>query len=242
MVLTPSLASTDQAPSVPPKHLDIEGRMGPLTRLADGRLLSVYGEGRPEQKWDYLSIPQRVFGRYSEDDGEHWSEPRLLFPMPEGPGAAAVAVTSGGALPFTDRSGAVHLFGCRYYQMPAATEENPPTIRAEDFFKARTELWHTVSRDGGKNWEPVRNLDYGHRYTGALNSVIQLTSGRIVLPFSYLHADRRRGFFVSTAIYSDDGGRTWVHSRNDVTLDSGGTAIESGAVEPHRGTCLCGWG
>lgn len=218
--------------ALPPQFVDTKGRVGPITRLTDGRLFAVYGEGRPEDKWDDLSIAQNIYGRWSSDDGATWTEPKIILPMPPGPGAAACGVTSGGALALATRDGTIHLFGCRYYNMPQATPGNPPKIRAADFFKARTELWYTNSRDGGATWRPLRNIDYGHRYTGALNSLIQLRSGRLLLSFSYLSPKRQRGFFVSTALYSDDGGNAWIPARNDVTVDCGGVAIESGAPEP----------
>ena len=54
------------------------------TRLADGRIASVYAVGRPAAKWGDTSIPQKVFGRFSKD-GRSWSEPELLLTLPSGP-------------------------------------------------------------------------------------------------------------------------------------------------------------
>jgi hypothetical protein len=201
--------------------LDVDGRLGPITRLADGRVLAVFGEGRPEERRVDASAPQRVLGRFSSDHGRRWSEPKVLFTHPPGPGA------SDGGLPLGCGDGTIHIFGNRYFDLPTG-----PNRKAADYFRSRTEMWHAVSRDGGSSWDGPKNIEWGHRYTGAMNSAIQLKSGRILVPFSYLSHERSTGFFVCDAVYSDDAGKSWRSSRNDIAIDNGGRALESGAVEP----------
>lgn len=204
-----------RTPGKPPIALEIEGRLGYAARLADGRLLLVTGDCRPREKWDDLSITQPIYGRFSSDEAATWSDSQLLFHLP-GPGFLHMV------LPLGTRDGAIHLVGFDISQY------SPPV----DWSKPTADIWHTVSRDGGKSWETPQNIDWGHRYTGALNSIIELKSGRILVVFSYLDETRERGFFVSDAIYSDDGGKTWHQSKNDVPVDSGGKGVESGAAEP----------
>src|SRR5579872_5914846 len=92
-----------------PEIEDIRGQMGPVTQLSDGTFLAVYPEGRIDVQWDQLNIPQRMWGRFSPDGLGGWSEPKLLFNFPPGPGSAADGITSGSALPLTTRDGAVHM-------------------------------------------------------------------------------------------------------------------------------------
>jgi hypothetical protein len=206
---------------------DIDGRMGPVIQLPDGRFLSVYPEGRRTKEWDDTTIPEYMYGRFSPDGLGGWSERQALFAFPPGPGAAGMGITSGGALPLTTRDGVVHLFGLRFTDWPKG-----PQPKASEVVKARCHLWHTTSRDNARSWAPLREMDYGHTYSGALNSAIQLKSGRILVALSYHSPTRATGFFVSYVVFSDDGGNAWKNCRSDVTVDCGGKAGESGACEP----------
>jgi hypothetical protein len=221
------IGGLDAATPPEPMIEDIDGRMGPVIRLPDGRFLSVYPEGRRTKEWDDTTIPEYMFGRFSPDGLGGWSERRALFEFPPGPGAAGMGITSGGALPLATRDGVVHLFGLRFTDWPKG-----PKPKASEVVKGRCHLWHTRSHDDALTWEPLREIDYGHTYTGALNSSIQLNSGRILVALSYHSPSRSMGFFVSFVVYTDDGGRTWKNCRSDITVDCGGKAGESGACEP----------
>jgi hypothetical protein len=210
-----------------PKVEEIDGRMGPVIQLPDGRFLAVYPEGRLTKNWDDTAIPEYMYGRFSPDGLSGWSERRVLFAFPPGPGSAGMGITSGGALPLTTREGVVYLFGLRFTDWPKG-----PNPRASEVVKARCHLWHTTSRDNARTWEPLQEIDYSHTYIGALNSAIQLKSGRILVALSYHSSTRSTGFFVSYVVYSDDSGRTWNNCRSGVTADCGGKAGESGACEP----------
>ncbi len=196
---------TQSEPLSGPRLEDIDGRMGPVVRLANGRYLAVYPEGRLTKNWDDTTIPEYMYGRFSPDGLSDWSERQVLFTFPPGPGAA-------------------HLFGLRFTDWPKP--------KVSEVVKGHCHLWHTVSRDHSQTWAPLREIDYGHTYTGALNSAIELKSGRILVALSYHSPTRATGFFVSDVVYSDDGGQTWKNCRSDVPVDCGGKAGESGACEP----------
>lgn len=213
--------------SLPPALENIDSRMGPVVRLANGKYLAVYPEGRLTKNWDDTSIPEYMYGRFSPDGLGNWSERQVLFTFPPGPGAAGVGITSGGALPLMVRDGSVHLFGLRFTDWPKG-----PKPKVSEVVKGHCHLWHTVSLDNAQSWAPLREIDYGHTYTGALNSAIELKSGRILVALSYHSPTRSTGFFVSYVVYSDDGGLSWKNCRSDVTVDCGGKAGESGACEP----------
>ncbi len=210
-----------------PRLQEIDGRMGPVVRLANGKYLAVYPEGRLTKNWDDTAIPEYMYGRFSPDGLGHWSDHQVLFAFPPGPGAAGMGITSGGALPLVTRDGSLHLFGLRFTDWPKG-----PKPKVSEVVKGHCHLWHTVSRDHAQTWAPLHEIDYGHTYTGALNSAIELKSGRILIALSYHSPTRATGFFVSYAVYSDDGGQSWKNCRSDVTLDCGGKAGESGACEP----------
>jgi hypothetical protein len=214
-------------PLAGPRMEEIDGRMGPVIQLPDGRFLAVYPQGRRTSEWDDTTIPEYMFGRFSPDGLGRWSERQALFAFPPGPGAAGMGITSGGALPLTTRDGVVHLFGLRFTDWPKG-----PQPKASEVVKSRCHLWHTTSHDNARSWEPLREIDYGHTYSGALNSAIELKSGRILVALSYHSPARSTGFFVSYVVFSGDGGKTWRNCRSDVTVDCGGKAGESGACEP----------
>src|SRR5438552_416034 len=213
VLLASRLAAGAAAPA--PREILLEGPMGIITRLPDGRMFSATIQGRPANKWNDLSVTQRVSGRYSSDAGLHWTEPRFLF-EPQGPG------TANPPIPLATSDGAIHIF---YLQLI-----NLDTPR--DWNQVSDAVWHGVSRDGGKSWQPPRKIDYGARYTGALLSVVELKSGRILLPVSQMMPERASGLFVAATVYSDDGGETWHRSKNSASVDSGGRLLESGAIEP----------
>jgi hypothetical protein len=208
-------AAKAPAAAKPPVPLETEGRLGYVTTLADGRLFLVTGDCRPREKWADASIPQPIYGRFSTDGGKTWSDSRLLFNVP-GPGWLHMVV------PLGTRNGNIHLLGFVIHHL------TPPV----NYLNASADIWHTVSHDGGKTWETPRKVNWGHRYTGALNSFIELQSGRLLAAFSYMDETRDTGLFVSDAIYSDDGGATWRGSQNDLVIDGGGKGSHSGAIEP----------
>jgi BNR repeat protein len=199
----------------PPQPVEVKGGMGYVARLADGRLIAVHGECRPREKWDDASIAQPVFGRFSSNGGKTWSPDSLLFNSP-GPGWLHTV------LPLGERDGTIHLLGLIVDHLSSPM----------DWTKARADFWHTTSKDAGKTWKTPRRIGLEHRFTGQINSGIQLRSGRLVIAYSYLDDKRAIGYFVSHAIYSDDHGDTWKSSKNDVPVASGGKLLESGAAEP----------
>ena len=105
----------------------------------------------------------------------------------------------------------------------------------------RLDIWRLRSRDGRQTWPHPERIWTG--YTGALNSVLQLNSGRILLPFSYAvtrtWSDRGTGpdaftfmgTFLCTVIYSDDHGATWQLS-NALKVQTPDITYAYGAVEP----------
>ncbi|WP_135554239.1 sialidase family protein [Paenibacillus cymbidii] len=198
-----------------PRRMMPSGKIGPFIVLGDGSLLSIYVEGRKSAEWRKLDVAQHLLLRRSSDGGRTWSEPEAIVSHPE-QGALAL----GYAL-FADAAGRIH----QLYLVLFDWEEHLP------YAERKIEMRAITSTDEGRTWSKPRLIDYGHSYTGSINAVTVLGSGRIVVPFSYL-SQRQTGCFVSTAIYSDDHGESWRRADSDLALDNGGSESESGAVEP----------
>jgi hypothetical protein len=78
----------------------------------------------------------------------------------------------------------------------------------------------------------VQHVPFGAQYTGSVNNACELSSGRILVPVSYLSM-RRTGIWVSVAPYSDDDGMTWRKPEGEVYFNTGAADwYESGAAEP----------
>lgn len=177
-----------------------------------------------------------LFEMLSKDNGRTWTSPRSIHAF------ADKAGTFGGTEPLVDRTGEVHLFLVRMtkYTMGARGEGERPA--SDDYRGNRIDIWHMKSNPARTAWSKPREIWAG--YTGALNSVVQLKSGRIVLPFSYYvkrtWRDRGDGFaaftylghFLSTVVYSDDHGETFQLSKTPLAIETPDIVSAYGAVEP----------
>jgi len=197
-----------------------------IALLADGSLIALF-----IREMDGM---QEVSARYSKDDGLSWSETEALFGLPKEPGGW------GGLEALMDRDGALHLFFLNDAHTGILTtgEERQKPLPMDE---RRLDIWHIKSENGTKGWQVPKRIWEG--YTGALNSVIQLQSGRILLPFSrYTNrtwADRGEGLdaytfmgqYDCTLVYSDDTGATWHQSPAALKVPTPNLHAY-GAVEP----------
>jgi sialidase-1 len=98
------------------------------------------------------------------------------------------------------------------------------------------------SRDGGKTFTPPKPIPVNPMpaYTGMNNDrLIQLKSGRLVLPLWYTPDYRIDKHIRTRVYYSDDDGETWKQSKTLVDLpDSPSGAQEPGVVELKDGRLL----
>lgn len=119
---------------------------------------------------------ESIAARYSKDDGHTWTDPVTLLNLPVGVG------TWGGPEVLVDHSRKLQLFLLHVADatVSGAGEAHRPTYR--QMHKRQIDIWHTKSANGRTTWQQVKRIWEG--YTGALDSVIQLSNGRILLPFS----------------------------------------------------------
>ncbi|MEF2245156.1 sialidase family protein [Paenibacillus sp. IITD108] len=206
-------------PAQSPTPINFSGKLGTFVTLPDQTVLSIYTVGKKPNEWKDTSIPQRLYVRRSTDHGLTWGDPELAFEFAAEPGAVKMIDLDHAPLVTTD--GTVHLYG---FILKDWDNDIP-------YRERKIDMYHLYSRDNGHTWEGPDMIDYGHSYTGSLNAITQLSSGRIVMPFSYL-SDRTSACFVSEVILSDDQGFTWRNAHADLVIDNGGGALESGSVEP----------
>ncbi len=178
----------------------------------------------------------QVFEILSTDNGRTWTAPRSIHVFSEKPG------TFGGPEPLVDQNGEIHLFLVRVskYTMGNRGEAERPSF--DDYKGNRIDIWHMKSNPARTVWTKPKEIWTG--YTGALNSVLQMRSGRILLPFSYFvkrnWRDRGKGFaeftflgqFNSTLVYSDDHGETFHLSPTPLSIEVPDIVSAYGAVEP----------
>lgn len=201
--------------------IEFQGRLSIIAATPAGDLISFYTEGRPLADREQDGPEQPTFLRTSSDSGHSWSPPRRVFAYPAGKGSFVHT-----AYPLVDRTGAIHVFNVRYFHIPRRGER---TV-------GRAELIHSLSRDGGATWSQPRRVDFGHSYTGAINSIVQLKSGRILGVLSYMtdqFVESAQQFeFRSVTFFSDDQGATWHVGQDNLRVPLGPQVAHPGAIEP----------
>lgn len=196
------------------QRIGVDGDVNYVARFSSGRLITILNDDPgPIDRLTTERPARRTSLRESLDGGLTWSEPIPAFSYAAGTGFAMPILSC------VDNEDRLHVFGLRFFGL------------GRDGLPWKSVLMHHRSDDGGETWSDGGAIDFGHDYTGSLNNVLVLDSGRIVLPLSYLDQERASGQFVSMTVYSDDRGESWQRS-NDCAVDSGGQFIESGAAEP----------
>ncbi len=215
------LAAFAAVASAPPKQIAFDDRLGVPARLPDGRLIALHASPRPLAEMDIEGPAQPVFLRVSTDNGAVWSAPRKVFEYEQGKGSVTQQIYT-----LVDRTGLIHAFVARYYQLPTKINR----------VSGRCVLLHNVSRDGGRIWSAPRPVDFGHSYTGAINSIIQLKSGRILGALSYSTDNFLESAgqieFRSASFFSDDAGETWHMGTDNIQVPFGPQLVHPGAIEP----------
>lgn len=185
-------------------------RMGGAILEPDGSL----------KRFTSVGVGDGVFKNYahtSTDNGITWSEGAFIY---EGIRAQ---------LPLRDKEGEYHMF-------PMVLRDESNGGRKDIGVNYFIDVWHTRTINGGSEWEPGKRIFEG--YVGSINCVMQLSNGRIILPFAEWIGGRKQGpptgANVSTCVYSDDGGATWKKSDAALTApratDFNGSGY--GACEP----------
>ncbi|HZP83992.1 MAG TPA: sialidase family protein [Chthonomonadaceae bacterium] len=210
----------------PPQTVATFDQMPKTVTLPDGTLMAFFHPITGEMR--------EATARTSQDNGKTWSDLKTLFTLPDEAGGF------GYTLPFIDRAGELHLFllcDANSGQVRPARGQAPKGLGP----LGKLDIWEARTTGQRRSWLPPRRIWEGR--AGDMQSVIQLKSGRILLPLSYyvprdwsnrgtnFDAFTWMGSFRVSALYSDDGGATWKQS--PAALETPTTAIgELGAIEP----------
>ena len=207
--ILPAFLAVAALAAAPPKVL------GPLE--ADGRLLAL-----PDGTWHAYAViangdAQFLTRRVSKDGGGTWSPQEKLTGLP-GSGW-------GGLLVLLDRRGE--------FQFVITKRRGDGRNIAVDRF---IDLWHLRTTQKGTVFTPPQRIFEG--YVGSIQQMLQLRSGRILLPFALWVGGRPQapptGPNETTAVYSDDDGATWTlsPSRLVAPVFDGYNGGNVGAIEP----------
>lgn len=214
-------------PNAPGSHYPFRQNMYRVLQLPDGRIIALSIARRSDGQ-------QTMQGRYSTDDGRHWTAPVNLFRWPKAAGGFALFDA------LVDQRGEIDIFilcDANSGTLFPKSEEGPATRPGEIL-----DIWFVRSRDGRTSWDAPKAIWHGHG--DDLLSVIQLKDGRLLLPFSSAYnrswgGNRGGGFWDYTysgsysvsAIYSDDYGATWHQSSSHLWVET--PALDDyGANEP----------
>jgi hypothetical protein len=141
--------------------------------------------------------------RVSRDGGASWSVRENLTALP---GAGW-----GGLLVLLDRTGELQVVVTRLRGEGKA-------IAIDRFI----DLWRLRTTGGQRAWTAPQRIFEG--YVGSIQQMVQLRTGRILLPFAMWIGGRAAGPPTgpneTTAVYSDDGGATWRMSPARLTAPS----------------------
>lgn len=195
-------------------HYPFRQNMYRALQLPDGKIIALSIARHDGQ--------QTMQGRYSNDDGQTWSESHDLFQWPKEAGGFGLFNA------IVDRAGEIHIWSlcdANSGTLFPKTEEGTPTRPGEIL-----DIWHVRSRDGRSKWTTPKAIWEGHG--DDLLSGIQLRGGRLLLPFAYATPrsweNRGGGFSDFTfighysvkVVYSDDDGETWTTSNEELVVET----------------------
>jgi len=200
---------------LPPSKNNPRNSEGSIIRLADGRLFLAYTHfyGGP---MDYS--PAYIAGRYSDDGGRTWSEDCTVVENEGNENVMSVSL-------LRLASGEIGLF----YLLKNSWEDCRCQMRKSD--------------DETKSWSDRVSVTEPVAYYVVNNDrVIQLSSGRLLVPASRHPKKDERSFRPGTAMcfMSDDGGTTWTKSSTEIAPppDSRSGLQEPGIVELKDGSVM----
>ena len=212
----PKFQQATVAPFLPPGPNNPRNTEGSFVTLKDGRILFAYSKFTGGGGDDDTAT---IAGRYSTDEGKTWSSEDVTLVAKEG----AMNVMSASLLRLKD--GRIALF----YLRKNSVSDCHPYLR--------------YSSDEGKSWsEPIRCIRDEGYYVLNNDRVIQLRSGRLVMPVA-LHPSingKVRSKGIAMAYLCDDAGKTWRRSTTrleDSRADRAGFQ-EPGVVELKNGHIL----
>ena len=176
-----------------------------IAELADGRLMVVYHKYRKGEHAGHDHGVCNIWSKSSADGGMTWAQPRMLVDVAEGD----MNVQSPALLRL--RSGELLLICLRAHENAASS--TMCLYRSRDDGQIFAEL------------EPVWKRSQGQLLQGGASSLLELNSGRLLLPFHGGSGNQWKQKNSTWCLRSDDQGKSWQQS-NVIDLP------QRGAMEP----------
>ena len=196
---------------------------GSFIHLRDGRIAFFYSRYCGESAHDNARAD--IAAIYSSDNGETWSEPKIVLKGPSDGNLMSVSL-------LRLQSGRILLLYLKKQILPdGKTVLCRPHIR--------------FSEDECETWGEGRPILDAHGYFVVNNDrLIQLKTGRIMVPVAFHNYVNFNGIFF--AVYSDDDGETWQVSNWVLppACEKCPTEQTEGLLEPgivELGNCLMAW-
>jgi len=187
-----------------------------MLELSNGRLLVAYQRYEATQKPGRDEGFCRIWSKESRDGGRTWRNARLLVDVAPGD----VNVMNAQLLRLT--SGDILLI-CHRMHPPKPSTSTCIVLRSKD--EAETFVQE------GCIWKRPDS------YRVAIPPVLQLKSGRILLPFCGRGGDYFPKTYAMACYYSDDEGKSWTMNQQLITLPKRG-AMEPSAAQLQDGTLV----
>lgn len=187
-----------------------------LAQISDDRIMVVYHKYESGDRSGHDHGVCRIWSKVSDDWGETWREPRMLIDVADGDmnvQAPALLRTTQG-----------NLFLAALRAHPGSVSSTMCLFRSVDEGKTFAEL------------APLWNRSKGQLLQGGTSSLLQLKSGRLLLPYHGGTGSQFRQKNSAWCLYSDDAGKDWKRS-NAIDLPRRG-AIEGSVAQLDDGSLL----
>ena len=210
--------------SVPIQHVVIEpatkdtprSDTAAIARISDERIMVVYHKYESGERSGHDHGICRIWSKVSDDDGKTWHSPRMIVDVAKGDmnvQAPALLRTKSGDLLLT-------------------------SLRAHPESKSSS-MCLFRSGDNGKTFvegERLWSRSKGQLLQGGTSSLLELKSGRLLLPYHGGTGDQFRQKNSAWCLYSDDDGTSWERS-SPIDLPKRG-AMEGSVAQLHDDTLL----